>query len=70
MENKGRKYVLLILNIIIGIIIISPILYGFSISLMSSDEIFSYPPKLLPSGINLDNYRQVIENGTNFGLYI
>ncbi|AGF57999.1 sn-glycerol 3-phosphate transport system permease protein [Clostridium saccharoperbutylacetonicum] len=61
MENKARKYVLLILNIIIGIIIIAPILYGFNISLMSSDEIFSYPPKLLPSGINLDNYRQVIE---------
>ena len=27
---------------------------------MTPDEIFSYPPKLLPSSINLNNYKQVI----------
>jgi len=60
MESKIKKYLLYSFNLLIGLLIISPILYGFSISLMTPDEIFSYPPKLLPSSINLNNYKQVI----------
>ncbi|MDR3595388.1 carbohydrate ABC transporter permease [Clostridium sp.] len=61
MESNIKKYMLYLFNIMIGLIIIFPILYGFSISLMPSGEIFSYPPKLLPSSINFDNYKQVID---------
>lgn len=61
MGRKTKKYLLYLFNIILGLIIIAPILYGLNISLMTSDEIFSYPPKFLPSSINLDNYKQVIE---------
>ena len=61
MESKAKKYLLYAFNLILGIIIISPILYGFSVSLMSSDEIFSYPPRFIPAHINFDNYKQVIE---------
>lgn len=61
MESKFKKCTIYFLNLIIGFIIISPILYAFSISLMSSSEIFSYPPKLLPSSFNFDNYKQVIK---------
>ena len=61
MESKSKKCIIYIFNLVIGIVIISPILYAFSISLMTSDEIFSYPPKLIPTRINFDNYKQVIE---------
>jgi sn-glycerol 3-phosphate transport system permease protein len=61
MDTKWKKSLLYFLNLLIGIIIIAPILYGVSISLMTSDEIFSYPPKFLPKSINLNNYIQVIK---------
>lgn len=57
---SAKKVVTYIFNILIGILIIFPILYGLSVSLMTPDEIFSYPPKLLPSSINLGNYKNVI----------
>lgn len=60
MESKIKKYLLYSFNLLIGLLIIFPILYGLSISLMTPDEIFSYPPKLLPSSINFNNYKQVI----------
>mgnify|MGYP001300072974 CR=1 FL=1 len=60
MESKTKKCILYSFNIVIGLLIISPILYGLSVSLMTPDEIFSYPPKLFPSSINLDNYKHVI----------
>jgi len=60
MEDKVKKYLLYLFNILIGLLIISPILYGVSVSLMTPDELFSYPPKLLPSSFNLANYKQVM----------
>lgn len=62
MESTTKKILIYIFNLIIGLIIISPIIYGLSISLMNSDEISSYPPKLFPSSINFDNYKQVLES--------
>ena len=61
MESKKKRCLLYLFNIIVGLIMISPILYALNISLMTSDEIFSYPPKFVPASITLDNYKQVIE---------
>lgn len=60
MESKTKKCLLYLFNFFIGILIVSPILYGVSVSLMTPDEIFSYPPKLVPASINFDNYKQAI----------
>ncbi|MVX63562.1 ABC transporter permease subunit [Clostridium chromiireducens] len=62
MDSKVKNLLLYSINILIGLIIIFPIIYAFSISLMTQDEIFSFPPKLLPSSINLDNYKQAISS--------
>jgi sn-glycerol 3-phosphate transport system permease protein len=61
MESKTKRSLLYLFNIIIGLIIISPILYALNISLMTSDDIFSYPPKFFPPSITFDNYKQAIE---------
>ncbi|MDS0527735.1 carbohydrate ABC transporter permease [Clostridium sp. SHJSY1] len=61
MERKSKRYLLYLFNLLIGILIIAPILYGLSLSFMTSDEIFSYPPKLFPSSINWENYKQALD---------
>ena len=45
-----------ILAIFIGLIIVSPVLYGLSLSFMRVSEILSRPPKLFPGSLYLDNY--------------
>lgn len=62
MEMRYKKYLLYGFNLILGLMIIMPILYGLSISLMDQNEIFSYPPKMVPSSIKLDNYENVISS--------
>lgn len=60
MEEKKNNVVLLIINLVVGVIIISPILYALSVTFMTPDRIFSMPPKLLPKGFFLGNYKDVI----------
>ncbi|MGM0640861.1 MAG: carbohydrate ABC transporter permease [Thermotogota bacterium] len=45
-----------ILLITIAIIVMLPILLSFSMSFMTQGEVFSYPPKIVPSSFNFDNY--------------
>lgn len=45
---------------IIGLIIIAPILYALSLSLMSASEISQYPPKLMTLMPTLNNYRDAL----------
>lgn len=48
--------------ILLSIIFIMPFMWMFSTSLKSGeDEIFSYPPKLLPENFNFSNYKKVLE---------
>ncbi|EHJ01297.1 ABC-type transporter, integral membrane subunit [Clostridium sp. DL-VIII] len=61
MESKKKRCLLYLFNIIVGLIMISPILYALNISLMTPDEILSYPPKFFPTRITLDNFKLVIE---------
>jgi sn-glycerol 3-phosphate transport system permease protein len=61
MENKKYNVVLLISNLILGILIISPILYALSVTFMTSDQIFSMPPKLLPRSFYIGNYKAVFD---------
>ncbi len=59
-ENKKSKYIFLILNIIIAFVIISPLLYALSASFMTEDQLFSYPPHILPPQIQLNNYKAAL----------
>lgn len=44
--SKRNRVILTIVNIIVGLLIISPLLYALSLSFMSQGEISQYPPKL------------------------
>jgi len=50
-----------IIALLIGLLLISPILYGLSMSLMRDGDIMSYPPKIFPVNITFDNYIRVMK---------
>ncbi len=56
-----RKALLYLLLTVVALIILFPLLYALAASFMTQDEIARYPPKFIPSGLNLDNYRAVLE---------
>ena len=60
MENKKSNVILLISNLLVGLLMISPILYALSVTFMTSDQIYTMPPKLLPKNFYLGNYKDVI----------
>ncbi|SMC28028.1 carbohydrate ABC transporter membrane protein 2, CUT1 family (TC 3.A.1.1.-) [Clostridium acidisoli DSM 12555] len=60
MQIKMKKISLYVANIIFGLITISPLLYALLISLMPPDQIFSFPPKLIPKSIYIQNYKDAL----------
>lgn len=60
--SKKNRVILTIINILVCFIIISPLLYALSLSFMSQGEITQYPPKLLPSEPNLQNYQHALNS--------
>lgn len=66
--NKRKKVVKNVLfqifAVIVGIVIISPIIYAFFISIMPSNQILSNPPKLIPRSVTLDHYKSAISAAT------
>jgi sn-glycerol 3-phosphate transport system permease protein len=56
-----RKILLYALLSVAALIILFPLLYALAASFMTQDEIAHYPPKFIPSGLDLDNYRAVLE---------
>ena len=71
--NKRKKVVKNVLfqifAVIVGIVIISPIIYAFFISIMPSNQILSNPPKLIPRSVTLDHYKSAI-SATTRGRYM
>lgn len=71
--NKRKKVVKNVLfqifAVIVGIVIISPIIYAFFISIMPSNQILSNPPKLIPRSVALDHYKSAI-SATTLGRYM
>ena len=59
-QNKSTKWILLAVNCVVALCIVLPILYAFSVSLMTPSEIFQYPPRLLPSGLYTQNYTDAL----------
>ena len=71
--NKRKKVVKNVLfqifAVIVGIVIISPIIYAFFISIMPSNQILSNPPKLIPRSVTLEHYKSAI-SATTLGRYM
>gem|GEM_PF-6932806 len=47
MENKKRNVILLISNLAVGLLMISPILYALSVTFMTTDQIHQYATKVI-----------------------
>lgn len=63
LEKKNLSSVLLnILNLLIGILIVSPILLGVCMSFMSASEMASIPPNIFPSGFKVMNYGKALSS--------
>lgn len=53
---------LYLIMIAVAVIMATPFVYMVSVAFKSPSEMIAYPPKLLPEGIYLDNFRQVWAN--------
>lgn len=60
LTSRKKRIILTIACIMVGLIIIAPLLYALSLSLMSAGEISQYPPKLIPSKITFDNFKEAL----------
>ena len=60
MKTRERKWHILFFIIIL--LQIFPLIYMFSISLKSMDQVFSEPLKLIPSVITFENYKYIWNN--------
>jgi multiple sugar transport system permease protein len=53
-----------------AVLFVAPFVYMVSSSFQPQSEIFSYPPKWIPSNPTLDNYRQFFGSGHQIGRWI
>ena len=61
MNKKTQQIVLSILKFALGLVVISPILLSFSMSLMNQNEFRSIPPSILPKDFLISNYTNVLQ---------
>lgn len=55
-ERKSVKWLFFFVNLIVGVILISPLLYALNASFMTEAELINYPPALFPSSFYTQNY--------------
>lgn len=56
-----KQVMTFLFKLVIGLLIILPIIYALSISLMNPSEFFQYPPKLIPSKLYMGNYKKMLD---------
>ena len=61
MKTKAMQAIPVVFLICAAVAVFYPIIYALSASMMTPSEIDSFPPKLFPSGLYLENYKQVFE---------
>lgn len=54
-------FILYLLLIIVAVIVLFPLWSALTISMLSDAEVALYPPRLWPSGLNLENFRRALE---------
>ena len=60
-KKKILKYIGFIAKLLVGILIISPIVYAFLVSFMRPSEVSAYPPQIIPEALQFENYLAVLE---------
>ncbi|PUA34566.1 carbohydrate ABC transporter permease [Paenibacillus elgii] len=50
------------ISMLVGLVVIFPLIYCIGVSLMSPSDLGSYPPRLFPSALFLDNYKTVFSS--------
>ena len=56
-----QSLLLYLVLILASIVVLYPIYSAVNISLLSDSEVASYPPKLLPTGLHIENYARALE---------
>lgn len=59
-QTKSRRVIGFILKLLLGLVIISPILLGLSMSFMSANEFSSIPPNIFPKSLMTINYQKAL----------
>jgi multiple sugar transport system permease protein len=65
--TRALRYLILAAG---GVLFIAPFVYMVSSSFQPQSEIFSYPPKFIPTDPTLDNYRRFFGSGHQIGRWI
>ena len=60
-RRKVSSFFLYLLLIVVAIIVLFPLWSTFTISMLSDAEVALYPPRLWPSGLNLENFQRALE---------
>jgi sn-glycerol 3-phosphate transport system permease protein len=60
MKKKINRIIIYTANILLGVITIAPLLYALLISFMPPDQVFSFPPKLIPKSFYIQNYKDAL----------
>lgn len=68
--RKIRKGLSFTLKLLIGILIVSPIILGFTMSFMTAAELASVPPHILPVNPVIRNYQKALKAVPLFGFLL
>lgn len=65
-EKEIKKFLVYAVNTVIALMIIAPILYALLVSVMTPDQLFEYPPKLIPRKLYFQNYTDALSTAPIF----
>lgn len=67
--KQAKNIAFQVFAVLLGLVIISPIIYALFISVMPSNQILSNPPKLIPRKITFEHYKTALQM-TTLGRYM
>ncbi|AKN32025.1 ABC transporter permease [Clostridium carboxidivorans P7] len=56
MNKRLNRVLLYVVNVVFALMAVAPLLYALLISIMPPEQIFSFPPKLIPKSFYIQNY--------------
>lgn len=60
MNRKVKNVILYVVNILFALVMVAPLIYALLVSFMPPSQIFTFPPKLIPKSLYIDNYINAI----------
>ena len=61
-QKQSLQMVSFAFQLLVGLIVISPILLAISMSFMTPSQLATFPPRFLPESLHLSNYRAAFRN--------